>query len=79
MKPIAYVFVIISTKTGPSRCALSYEDETDESLALRRIKARLSSAGFAEWLPHKDSNLNKQIQNLRCYHYTMRQWGENGA
>lgn len=26
-----------------------------------------------EWLPHKDSNLNKQIQNLRCYHYTMRQ------
>ena len=27
-----------------------------------------------EWLPHKDSNLNKQIQNLRCYHYTMRQW-----
>ncbi len=43
MKPIAYVFVIISTKTGPSRCALSYEDETDESLALGRIKARLSS------------------------------------
>ena len=26
-----------------------------------------------KWLPHKDSNLNKQIQNLRCYHYTMRQ------
>ena len=44
MKPIAYVFVIISTKLGPSRCALSYEDETDESLALEKIKARLSSS-----------------------------------
>ena len=32
-----------------------------------RIKA------VVKWLPHKDSNLNKQIQNLRCYHYTMRQ------
>ena len=42
MKPIAYVFVIISTKLGPSRCALSYEDETDESLAFEKIKARLS-------------------------------------
>ena len=29
--------------------------------------------GLLKWLPHKDSNLNKQIQNLRCYHYTMRQ------
>ena len=38
-----------------------------------------SAARIAEWLPHKDSNLNKQIQNLRCYHYTMRQWGENGT
>ena len=26
-----------------------------------------------------DSNHNKQIQNLLCYHYTMRQWDENGA
>ena len=26
-----------------------------------------------EWLPHKDSNLDTQIQNLQCYHYTMRQ------
>ena len=43
MKPIAYVFVIISTKTGPSRCALSYMEETDDSLALEKIKARLSS------------------------------------
>lgn len=24
-------------------------------------------------LSHKDSNLNKQDQNLLCYHYTMRQ------
>lgn len=26
-----------------------------------------------EWLPDKDSNLNKQSQNLLCYHYTIGQ------
>ena len=26
-----------------------------------------------------DSNHNKQIQNLRCYRYTMRQLVKNGA
>ena len=25
-----------------------------------------------EWLPRRDSNPNKQNQNLRCYHYTTR-------
>ena len=25
-------------------------------------------------LSYKDSNLDKQDQNLLCYHYTMRQW-----
>ena len=24
------------------------------------------------WLPRKDSNLDKEIQNLSCYHYTTR-------
>ena len=28
---------------------------------------------WEKWLPHKDSNFDKQIQNLLCYHYTMRQ------
>ena len=28
-------------------------------------------------LSHKDSNLNKQDQNLLCYHYTMRQYFVN--
>ena len=28
-----------------------------------------------ELLSHQDSNLNKQNQNLLCYHYTMRQSG----
>ena len=28
-------------------------------------------------LSHKDSNLNKQDQNLLCYHYTMRQYSVN--
>ena len=26
-----------------------------------------------DWLPRRDSNPNKQNQNLRCYHYTTRQ------
>lgn len=25
------------------------------------------------WLPHMDSNHDKQIQSLLCYRYTMRQ------
>ena len=29
--------------------------------------------GDFEWLPRRDSNPNKQNQNLRCYHYTTRQ------
>ena len=29
------------------------------------------SAG--KWLPRKDSNLDKEIQNLSCYRYTTRQ------
>ena len=45
---------------------------------------RARSAGFAglkhgshanAWLPRKDSNLDKQIQNLSCYRYTTRQSG----
>ena len=28
---------------------------------------------FVSWLPRRDSNPNKQNQNLRCYHYTTRQ------
>jgi hypothetical protein len=27
-----------------------------------------------KWLPRKDSNLDKEIQNLLCYHYTTRQF-----
>ena len=26
-----------------------------------------------KWLPRKDSNLEREIQNLLCYHYTTRQ------
>ena len=47
----------------------------------RRIQpnVRRNRQGAFQWLPHMDSNHNKQIQNLRCYHYTMRQYGESGA
>ena len=31
------------------------------------------SIGDLGWLPRRDSNPNKQNQNLRCYHYTTRQ------
>ena len=30
-------------------------------------------------LSHKDSNLNRQIQKLQCYHYTMRQFDVGSA
>ena len=36
-------------------------------------KNPVSRAYFFEWLPRRDSNPNKQNQNLRCYHYTTRQ------
>ena len=36
-------------------------------------KSSASAEGFIEWLPRRDSNPNKQNQNLRCYHYTTRQ------
>ena len=29
------------------------------------------------WLPDKDSNLNKDSQNLLCYHYTIGQTGKS--
>lgn len=28
---------------------------------------------MVEWLPDRDSNPDKQIQNLSCYHYTIGQ------
>ena len=31
------------------------------------------SPAINDWLPRKDSNLDKEIQNLSCYHYTTRQ------
>ena len=36
--------------------------------------ARSGTLGGAlkPWLPRKDSNLDKEIQNLSCYHYTTR-------
>ena len=34
---------------------------------------RRGRKGGGKWLPDKDSNLNKQSQNLLCYHYTIGQ------
>lgn len=33
--------------------------------------SRTYNAGVLFMLPHQDSNLNKENQNLSCYHYTM--------
>lgn len=51
------------------RGALSKEDPTVASARGRRR---------GPWLPYKDSNLDKQIQNLLCYRYTIRQSGGMG-
>lgn len=43
----------------------------------RRIqKAEAVTSAFAAlaWLPHLDSNQDKENQNLLCYRYTMRQF-----
>ena len=42
------------------------------SLSPRHIQKKRSFRS-SSLLSHKDSNLNKQDQNLLCYHYTMRQ------
>ena len=43
-----------------------------------RIRAQKRGRSYTPpKLPHKDSNLNKQDQNLLCYHYTMRQYSVN--
>ena len=42
------------------------------SLSPKQIQKKRSSRS-SSLLSHKDSNLNKQDQNLLCYHYTMRQ------
>ena len=34
--------------------------------------------GSSEWLPDMDSNHDKQIQRLLCYHYTIGQAGKRG-
>lgn len=41
----------------------------------RDMKKPREPKGFPgpKWLPDKDSNLNKQSQNLLCYHYTIGQ------
>ena len=43
------------------------------SLSPKKIRKKRSSRSSSP-LSHKDSNLNKQDQNLLCYHYTMRQY-----
>ena len=42
-------------------------------LSIRFPRMVHSLGGRSNWLPDKDSNLNKQSQNLLCYHYTIGQ------
>ena len=46
------------------------------SISPRHIQKKRSLRS-SSLLSHKDSNLNKQDQNLLCYHYTMRQYSVN--
>lgn len=46
------------------------------SLSPKQIQKKRSYRS-SSLLSHKDSNLNKQDQNLLCYHYTMRQYSVN--
>ena len=45
-----------------------------ETSARHRRDLRATRQGWT-WLPRKDSNLDKEIQNLSCYHYTTRHRG----
>ena len=46
------------------------------SISPRHIQKK-EELSLLSLLSHKDSNLNKQDQNLLCYHYTMRQYSVN--
>lgn len=46
------------------------------SISPRHIQKK-EELSLLSLLSHKDSNLNKQDQNLLCYHYTMRQYFVN--
>ena len=68
------LLIILHTK---SKAQLKHILPTSESrwrisLSPRHIQKKRSYRSSSQ-LSHKDSNLNKQDQNLLCYHYTMRQ------
>ena len=65
----------IGAKCGlPAIQVLAILGSSFEAISLRhRDKRRIKKE---KWLPRRDSNPNKQNQNLRCYHYTTRQSGE---
>lgn len=72
------LLIILHTK---SKSQLKHILPTSESrwrisLSPRLIQKKRSFRSSSQ-LSHKDSNLNKQDQNLLCYHYTMRQYSVN--
>ena len=72
------LLIILHTK---SKAQLKHILPTSESrwrisLSPRHIPKKRSYRSSSQ-LSHKDSNLNKQDQNLLCYHYTMRQYSVN--
>lgn len=54
----------------------SSESRRRISISPRHIQKK-EELSLLSLLSHKDSNLNKQDQNLLCYHYTMRQYSVN--
>ena len=72
------LLIILHTK---SKAQLKHILPTSESkwrisLSPRHIQKK-EELSLLSLLSHKDSNLNKQDQNLLCYHYTMRQYSVN--
>ncbi len=56
-----------------SRCAPLLRAFDSAFLESWLAMSEACAAGRVEWLPDKDLNLDKQIQSLLCYHYTIGQ------
>ena len=72
------LLIILHTK---SKSQLKHILPTSESRVRKAYRLgyiyKKRSLRSSSQLSHKDSNLNKQDQNLLCYHYTMRQYSVN--
>ena len=69
---------VCAAETGAKACAFEgfgFEGfgEAEESGKTEALDNSVPEFGPREWLPDMDSNHDKQIQRLLCYHYTIGQ------